>query len=378
MTCAGFLMRWHALVALFWAFLGACIAPVTAYAATPIHKSPHKPLTYQQLKKCTAIKVDTYRLRCFDALVGQQQFIPSGSDKKAKAVAENTTGSLAAEQVVQPKESMGFLDKLYSLRVTDEDEWFKIVPHRDIYVLPIWYSSNPQYRISTPTQQVVGLNTNQLQGVEAAFKLSFKTKLLSLKGAENADLRLWLGYTQLAHWQLYNGAQSRPFRNTDYEPELFATVPLQVSLPLNGSLRVAGVGLVHQSNGRSDPYSRSWNRVYAFAAAQWGNFYVQPRLWYRLEPSNSKDDNPDITHYLGHGDMRVAYQLNDKSMLKGVLRYNVQSNKGAVQLGYSYKLQGGLRLYVHAHSGYGANLLEYNHKNNAIGVGLMLNEWIGF
>jgi phospholipase A1 len=33
---------------------------------------------------------------------------------------------------------------------------------------------------------------------------------------------------------------------------------------------------------------------------------------------------------------------------------------------------------VQGFHGYGENLLDYNHKHNSIGFGLMFNDWDGF
>src|SRR5690606_17517913 len=116
------------------------------------------------------------------------------------------------------------------------------------------------------------------------------------------------GYTQQSHWQLFNKKISRPFRSTDHEPELTYIFPHFLSLPGGWTYRMSGAGLVHQSNGQSLPLSRSWNRVYLLGAADkiadnGDRFTLQARVWSRINGSNSRDDNPGISDYIGRGEL---------------------------------------------------------------------------
>ena len=188
----------------------------------------------------------------------------------------------------------------------------------------------------------------------------------------NADV--WFGYTQQSYWQVYNGKNSRPFRSSDYQPEIFLTQPIKGNLPGNGSLRLLGAGLVHESNGQSDPLSRSWNRIYAMAGTEWGKLTVIPRLWLI---ANEESDNPDIGDYMGYGDVRWLYPLNDQSTVGGVMRYNPSTNKGAIQVDYAYPLTGGMKAILQVFHGYGENIQDYNHKSTNVGIGIMFNDFKG-
>ncbi len=60
------------------------------------------------------------------------------------------------------------------------------------------------------------------------------------------------------------------------------------------AVKIAGwdLGLAHQSNGQSDPLSRSWNRINANLAIEAGNLAVAMRTWYRIPEDPVDDDNP--------------------------------------------------------------------------------------
>ena len=267
------------------------------------------------------------------------------------------------------------LSVLYDLDKNDPKGILTIRPHLPMYVMPLWYNATPNYDIHSPTQDHVRASKDYLQHLDSKLQISMKTKLAQDVFDTNADV--WLGYTQQSYWQVYNGKSSRPFRSSDYQPEIFLTQPIKGNLPGNGSLRLLGAGLVHESNGQSDPLSRSWNRIYAMAGTEWGKLTVIPRLWL-IANENSKDsDNPDIGDYMGYGDVRWLYPLNDQSTVGGVMRYNPSTNKGAIQVDYAYPLTGGMKAILQVFHGYGENIQDYNHKSTNIGIGIMFNDFKG-
>lgn len=92
---------------------------------------------------------------------------------------------------------------------------------------------------------------------------------------------LGASYTQKSWWQLSNSKESAPFRETNYEPQLFLGFATDYQFA-GWTLRDIEMGYNHDSNGRSDPTSRSWNRLYARLMAQNGNWLVEvkPGMWW--------------------------------------------------------------------------------------------------
>ena len=270
------------------------------------------------------------------------------------------------------------LSLLYDLDKNSERGTWTARPHRPMYLLPVFLNLDPNRNPSSPTQELERPYTStEMRTPELKLQISLKTKVLEDLFDTEADL--WFGYTQQSHWQVFNAENSRPFRATDYEPEVFLTQPVTANLPFGGRLRMLGAGAVHHSNGQDDPLSRSWNRAYVMAGAEWGKLTVIPRLWTRIknEGGGDLDDNPDITDFMGHGDLTFLYDLPDKKSLSGTLRYNPKTQRGAAQLDYVYPLTKDISGYIQLFQGYGESIIDYNHNNTAIGAGIMLSDWKG-
>lgn len=271
------------------------------------------------------------------------------------------------------------LSLAYDLDQNSERGTWTARPHNPNYVLPLFYSVDPNLNPTSSDKDQEGreYTSNDIRNTDLKFQLSLKTKVAEDLFDTSADL--WFGYTQQSHWQVYNEDNSRPFRATDYQPEIFLTQPVTANLPFGGRLRMLGVGAVHHSNGQSDPISRSWNRAYLMGGAEWGKFTVIPRIWARINnESSDTDDNSDITDYMGHGDLTLLYDLPNQQSISSTLRYNPKTNKGAAQIDYFYPLTKNVNGYVQLFQGYGESLIDYNHENTAIGFGIVLNDWKGF
>ena len=352
--------------------------------------------------QCTLLQDNALRLACYDKVFAAQlppeqplseheadgkpqldvvqSVRQSIGNKEATLVFDTPEGQAEpSQELADAAAAYTPLSQMYDLDANDPHGILTVREHNPMYLMPVWYNSSPNYAPSSPTRGVaLQERFSDQKRIETKMQVSFKSKITEDLFKSRADL--WFGYTQKSDWQIYNqGRRSAPFRNTDYEPEIFITQPVKSRLPWGGRLRMLGVGFAHQSNGQSRPESRSWNKVYAMAGMEWGKLTVIPRVWMRLFDSSGEDnDNPDLTKYLGYGDVKLQYRLNDKHNFSTTLRYNPKSGYGAAEAAYTFPIKGKLQGVVRGFHGYGESLIDYNHKQSGIGFGLMFNGWDGF
>jgi phospholipase A1 len=190
-------------------------------------------------------------------------------------------------------------------------------------------------------------------------------------------IRLWGAYTQQSNWQIFNTRNSSPLRESIFEPEVMATFGTGAA----SGLKLINIGWVHQSNGRSAAESRSWHRVYVLGGWEWDDTTsIMLRAWRRLLENVSTDDNPDIADFLGNGDLVVRWEPVDHSQSVALLlRNNFQrsNNRGFAQIDWATPVKFGNagRTHLQISSGYGNGLLDYNHQQNTVGVGVSFREW---
>ena len=260
------------------------------------------------------------------------------------------------------------LEDRWALKPCRNETTFQVRPHQPVYLIGR-HSDNPH-------QPDDGADNRQPDPWEAKFQLSLKARVLGSKDGPHA---LWLGYTQQSSWQVGNETQSRPFRETNYQPEvIYAYAPKVENFE---AWRLLTLAYLHESNGRSGVESRSWNRVYAqfgfekdFGDGRNLELYVRP--WVRVREEAMRDDNPDITDFLGHGDV-TAVLRNCGHTVTLMGRGNARTRKGAFQATYSsprHERFGPLKLYVQFFTGYGESLIDYNWKQTTVGIGVALND----
>ncbi|HVS26743.1 MAG TPA: phospholipase A [Burkholderiales bacterium] len=312
--------------------------------------------------QCAQIADEAERLKCYDALTKEAPDLPApATEAESLSAAEQIAKTITATPLAQRWE------------LDDETKGgtFNLRPHKPNYFLPVRYSSSPNNQPFSPSSGPVPQQP-ALDHAEVKFQLSFKTKIAENLFSDRADL--WFAYTQQSHWQAY---QEHPaFRETDYEPEIMLVFRTDYDL-LGMKGRFINFGLVHQSNGRRGVLERGWNRAYLQFGYERGGFVLMVRPWWRIPEKTSSDDNPDISSYLGYGDVLAAYKRGEQTYSL-LLRNNlsVNNNRGAVQFSWSFPIWSRLKGYVQLFSGYGESLIDYNHRQNTIGIGVVLTDWM--
>lgn len=311
---------------------------------------------------CSRQHDDMLRLACYDKV----HALPLAS--------ANTVAAPVAKPIDGGRASTGMI-KAWELRPEDKQGTFIVKTHQPNFVLPVHLSSNINRAPSSPVHPNGGSNPDY-KPAEVKLQLSLRAKVaenLLLPGAD-----LWLAYTQRSLWQVWDSEDSSPFRSTDYQPEVIYVVPVPERwgvLPFGVNLRMLQFGFAHQSNGQRDPLSRSWNRVYAGAGFELGRFGVLLRHNQRLRVQRV-DDNPDLVDFIGSNEISVGWAPG-LSALNLTWRTDFSPVKrGSLQLDWTYPVFAdqplGLRWYAQLFSGYGETLLDYNHRQTSIGLGLTL------
>jgi phospholipase A1/A2 len=283
-------------------------------------------------------------------------------------------GSLDAQQ----NESNLFLSRQQTL----EERWelnakshkgvFVITPYKPVFVTAGRRSDKPNirpYSENAVYSQPTDINYNNY---EARFQFSLKSKMIYGMFKGRADL--WVGYTQKAHWQIYNSKLSRPFRELNYEPEVILNFPVKVNMG-GLALRMFGFSFNHQSNGRSLPLSRSWNRVVAHVGLEAKNVIFLLKGWYRLP--DEEDENPMIADYIGRGEGVFIYNIQRhqiSAVVTSALRPSYPG-RGSLNVNYSLPLINNFRLQAQFSTGYGETLVDYNHAQTTFGISVSLIEW---
>lgn len=292
---------------------------------------------------CAVIADDQSRLACFDS------FYPAAAIESAEA----------AEPDLPPIEARARLE------AASERNWFSITPHKPNYILPATYNFSSDFSPYPALGEF-------FSDTEIKFQLSLKTLIWPELWKQSS---LWVAYTQLSFWQLYADEEaSAPFRETNHEPELRWQIPVNFEL-FGMQARVAALALNHQSNGQSDPKSRSWNRITGEVAFEKGNFVFAAKSWVRVD-SPENDDNPNIEDYMGRIQLGAAYEWDEHTFAIGLKNSLDSDMRSGVSVDWTFPMTRHLKGYVQLYSGYGESLIDMENYSNRIGVGIALTDWL--
>lgn len=271
----------------------------------------------------------------------------------------------------EPGNTQGLVEERLATEENNILKPFSLMAHQSNYLLIGAYNfqgwDSSVYELAS--SQDISFDNTEIQ-----FQLSIKTPLAV--DLFNQDIGIFAAYTMRSFWQAYNSDISSPFRETNHQPEIWFQSEHDWELfGIKNSLNILGV--VHQSNGQAAELSRSWNRVFAGFLFEKNNIALYLKPWLRISESKDNDDNPDITDYLGHGEIHFAYK-HDDHVISLMSRNNLESgfSKGAIELGWSFPLfnYDYIKGYIQYFSGYGESLIDYDNYVNRIGIGILLTD----
>ncbi|ARS36765.1 phospholipase A [Pontibacter actiniarum] len=201
---------------------------------------------------------------------------------------------------------------------------------------------------------------------DVKYQISFKHRLTNASLPLNSYL--FLSYTQLAFWDIYNW--SSPFEEINFNPGIGLGKLLFKDGKLKGSLALQ---VEHESNGRDSIWSRSWNYVslsYTMLASP--KSILQLKAWV---PFLYKTDNPDLIEYIGYGQATYIWKIKgDKLVLDIRGRKGTSGWKGSLQTQLNYKpfKSGNAYVTLQWYQGYAENLIEYQQRSSMLRLGLAI------
>ncbi|MGF1469785.1 MAG: phospholipase A [Sandaracinaceae bacterium] len=232
------------------------------------------------------------------------------------------------------------------------------------------------FRLHRPTYFITGFTEN----TQAKFQISFRFNIWP----SDANWSLWLTYTQLSFWNIYNEGQ--PFAENNYAPGGFLRWRPYGPILRNGFDQIL-VGHVHTSNGRDGSATRSWDR--SFMEVRYVHFFGEHakgeamfrgylRLWVIVF-----SEMDDIYEFAGPGELVLVldsgHTVAGRWEIDGNFRRGISADpeNGRIQLGVRWyppwppAIRFTPGLYFQAHWGVFESLDSFDEPRNAYRLGLV-------
>jgi phospholipase A1 len=287
--------------------------------------------------------------------------VESALIKSLKKVVKETNNNRTTESILDKREK--------SVKESNVNP-FSISQYRQNYLLPITHIESPN------PISVDGLTDENIDNFEAKYQISVSMPLYLMDDDASG---VFFGLTLISFWQVYNDETSKPFRENNYEPEVY--YQWQTDWDLFGyRFNQFNVGLNHQSNGQSGLKSRSWNRIYATAIFSDVDSFYYLKGWYRLPEDNKEfeldptgDDNPDIIDFIGIVEFGYGFNIGKVNVLtKLTNNLSFNTNRGSIEFNLTYPINDRYDWLLQYFNGYGDSLIDYNRHQQRIGLGIQL------
>jgi phospholipase A1 len=189
---------------------------------------------------CLRVDDEKARLACFDEAIGaavreagedavaSRVVVPAGATSGATAGAEapplssSETGLSYARETPPPPGQL--IDRAWGFLPESRKAYVRL--HQPNYLLFARYTTDVNREPYEPLFEAFAEDYD-FEDVEAKFQLSVKGRLLT---TDDRRWGLWFAYTQQSQWQVYSSDISSPFRETNYQPEVFVSFRPDVQL----------------------------------------------------------------------------------------------------------------------------------------------------
>lgn len=180
---------------------------------------------------------------------------------------------------------------------------------------------------------------------------------------------LYLFYTQKVMWNVLE--KSMPMTDLNFNPGIGLAKPLFVKNRFIGKVILC---LEHESNGRDEDASRSWNKISLGA-----NIMVDPMLMVHGKfwiPIVDGMNNKDILGYSGIYQVGLQMFSPNRRFNLGITLvkrrgWNLNYNS-IIELSYRLWKRDNQFLFMQYYNGYGEDLLEYNKFHSQLRVGIVI------
>lgn len=226
----------------------------------------------------------------------------------------------------------------------------------------------PAFSVYKDTYFVTGVPLNKeitSNTADATFQVSIRQRLT--KSILPFKTFAYLTYTQKSFWDIY--AKSSPFRDTNYNPGVGLGKYLFYNNKLTGAIFAQ---IKHESNGRDEKDSRSWNYL-SLSMKYFFNtrFNIAGEFWI---PYVDGGNNKDLLDYRGLGYVAINY-ISDKHRWWLSAELNPKKDFGVntvLSAGFRISESSNQYLFVRFFQGYGESLLDYNKYTMNVRAGICI------